>query len=445
MMRFSTLDDWLSWQETLHPQAVDLGLERVARVWQRMDLDFPDTRVITVAGTNGKGSCAALLETILLAAGYHVGTYTSPHILRYNERIRVNGDEVDDQALCLAFERVDAARNDDSLSYFEFGTLAALTIFAAAELDVMILEVGLGGRLDAVNIIDPDIALISSIAIDHSDWLGNDREQIGREKAGIFRAGKPAVCADPQPPLSLAAEARRLGATFYCLEQTFTANPGDAGTRSWHWQGMSMNGQPVTLAGLPLPALHGEMQRRNAAGVIQVLMLLCEWLPVSQAHINAGLQRVRLPGRYQLSYCRPPGVSSCLPATPGAVAVIADVAHNPAAAQALARNLAADDWRGRTHAVIGLLADKDVAAIIAQLAPAIDNWYVIDLPTQRACPAAVILSALRDAGVPAGRLTAWHNPLAGIAQALRVAEAGRDRVVVTGSFYSVSAFLAALS
>jgi len=444
-MRFPTVGDWLAWQETLHPQAIDLGLDRISRVWRRMDLDLTGIRVITVAGTNGKGSCVALLEAILLAAGYHVGAYTSPHILRYNERIRIDARQVSDSDLCQAFDRVDRSRNEDSLSYFEFGTLAALALFAADKPDVMILEVGLGGRLDAVNIIDADVALISSIAIDHSDWLGSDREQIGREKAGIFRAGKPAVCADPEPPSSLAAEAQRLGASFHCLGQTFMAMPAaDADARHWHWRGNTVTGQSVAIDGLPLPSLRGDVQRDNAAGVIQALMLLADHLPVSQQDISSGLQNVRLPGRYQLLYCCPPGLRQCPLETPGAVPVIADVAHNPAAAQVLARTLIADGCDGRTHAVIGLLADKDIASVVAELVPVIDNWYVVALPVQRASPTAVIVNALTEAGVPAEQVALCLDPAAGVERALRDAVGGQDRVVVTGSFYSVSGFLSAL-
>lgn len=443
-MRFSTVGDWLAWQETLHPQAIDLGLDRISRVWRRMDMGFTGARVITVAGTNGKGSCVAILEAILLAAGYHVGAYTSPHLLRYNERIRIDGCEVRDSELCRVFEIVDRSRQEDSLSYFEFGTLAALAVFAACKPDVMILEVGLGGRLDAVNIIDADIALISSIAIDHTDWLGSDREQIGREKSGIFRTGKPVVCADPRPPASLAAEAQRLGAPFHCLEQTFTAIPADGDGLHWHWRGNTVAGQSIDISGLPPPSLSGDVQRYNAAGVIQVLMLLADLLPVSQQAIIAGLHDVRLPGRYQVSYCCPPGLRHCPADTPGAIAVIADVAHNPAAAQVLARTLVADDWGGRTHAVIGLLADKDIASVVAELVPVIDNWYVVDLAVQRASPAAVIMTALIAAGVSAEQVTVCPDPAAGVAQALELAVAGRDRVLVTGSFYSVSGFLSAL-
>ncbi len=257
-MRFTTLADWLAWQETLHPNVIDLGLERVASVASRMGLGRPANTVITVAGTNGKGSCVALLESILDAAGYRVGVYSSPHLLRYNERVRVCGQEVDDAALCAAFERIDQARGATSLTYFEFGTLAALEIFAQADLDVAVLEVGLGGRLDAVNIVDADVALITSIDIDHVEWLGPDRESIGREKAGILRPAMPAVYGEADPPRSVLAQAESLAAPLHCLERDYRYSEA---TDSWDWRSDSNS-----YTGLPLPNLPGVFQLAKRGG-----------------------------------------------------------------------------------------------------------------------------------------------------------------------------------
>jgi len=452
-MRFSSLNDWLTWQETLHPQAIDLGLERVAAVRQRLGIDLDATTVITIAGTNGKGSCVVMLESILLAAGYTVGTYTSPHLMRYNERIRMAGLEVDDAGLCQAFERVDQARAGDSLSYFEFGTLAALSIFAQQRPDVVLLEVGLGGRLDAVNIIDADVALITSIDIDHSDWLGNDRDSIGFEKAGIFRAGRPAVCGDPAPPASVREQAQLLGVDLYCLgrdfhvsaeRQTDTLLP-DA--LSWSW-----GNQDKSLHQLPEPALTGAIQLNNAASVLQVLALLAQVLPVTIDAIRQGLSQLHLPGRYQRFYCCAPGLRLCLPGDDGAVMVIADVAHNPAAAQVLAQALLRDPYikagSGSIRAVIGMLADKDIAAVIEALHGVVKHWYVTEVAAPRACPGVKLISILNKSH------SQGNSP--GIIACANVAEAAQqaladarvhdgDSVLVVGSFYTVAEFLAALS
>jgi len=449
-MRFTTLSDWLSWQETLHPQEIDLGLERVAAVWKRMEASLDGVKVITVAGTNGKGSCVAMLESILLAAAYHVGSYTSPHLQHYNERIRIDGRMAGDDLLCQSFERVDQARGEDSLSYFEFGTLAALSIFSEQQPDVVLLEVGLGGRLDAVNIIDADVALISSVAIDHSDWLGADRDSIGFEKAGIFRQGRPAVCGDPEPPVSVLEQARCCGAELSCLGRDFYLSPAGQGSCwSWHSDIPSVN----DYCDLPRPGLEGRIQLNNAASVLQVLSLLRHELPLDVDVIGQGLRQVCLPGRYQRIYCSPP-LQRCKANDGGAVEVIADVAHNPAAAIALAQILRDDrqknDHQGATRAVIAMLDDKDVAAVVAALNDVVDHWYVTEPAVSRACPAAdllAVLGRLRD-GDDRCSILVYASVREAVQQALLdasvVPERG-DRLLVVGSFYTVTEFLGALS
>ena len=416
--RFTTLAEWLAWQETLHPNAIDLGLDRIAAVAADLGLLAPACPVITVAGTNGKGSSVALLEAVLRAAGHRVGTYTSPHLLRYNERIRMDGAMVTDAQLCAAFAQVDAARGERSLTYFEFGTLAALQLFAAADLDVMVLEVGLGGRLDAVNILDADVAIVTSIDIDHCAWLGNDRESIGREKAGIFRAGRPAVCGDPLPPASLPDTAHALGAIWLGRESAFGYRRGE---RDWTWWGAGRE-----HVGLPLPALPGEHQLDNAAAVIQALVCLEARLPVSRAALEQGLRAQYLPGRFQ-----------CLP---GPVEQVLDVAHNPQGGRVLARALAARPIVGQTHLVLAMLADKDVAAFVAPLLPLADHWYLGGLEPPRGLSVAALRERL-GAVMPEDRVTLAGDVPSAHAAAMARARPG-DRVVVCGSFHTVAAVLA---
>jgi len=412
MPRFSSLPAWLAWQETLHPQKIDLGLARVAAVADRMGLLQPDHAVITVAGTNGKGSSVALLAAILGAAGYRTGSYTSPHLLRYNERISIAGQHASDAELCHAFECVDHARGQETLSYFEFGTLAALHLFAAADLDIALLEVGMGGRLDAVNIIDPDAALVTSIDIDHSAWLGTDREAIGREKAGIFRPGRPAICADPDPPASLEKAATELGASWFALGQQFSCNVTGAG---WNWQGPDSCHRQ-----LPPPALAGAQQFDNAAGVLMVLESLRERLPVSRQSIDTGLRSVNLAGRFQV--------------LPGQVDMILDVAHNPASGRRLAQMLVDFPARGNTWLVIGMLKDKDVAAFMASLVHTVDHWCLVSLDLDRGLSAAELRQMLP---VAANDAHEFPNVAAACRYARTQAAAG-DRVVVSGSFITVA-------
>ncbi|HRZ23430.1 MAG TPA: bifunctional tetrahydrofolate synthase/dihydrofolate synthase [Candidatus Contendobacter sp.] len=417
-MRFTTLDDWLRWQETLHPQVIELGLERVRTVLRRLQPKAPPFTVITVGGTNGKGSCVAFLETILRAAGYRVGAYTSPHLLRYNERIRIDGVEVDDAALCQTFARIDAVRGDTSLTYFEFGTLAALEQFRSAGVDVAVLEVGLGGRLDAVNVVDADVALVVSIALDHTDWLGPDRASIGYEKAGIYRPGRPAICADPDPPPRLlehacAIDARllRVGADYDFVRTGAT----------WRWQ----SGK-TQFEALPQPALAGEHQLGNAAAALMALTSLADRLPVEVAALRAGLAQAWLPGRFQV--------------IPGPVEWILDVAHNPAAAAVLAQHLRARPCAGRTQAILGLLADKDADGVIQVLASVVDEWRPVTLTGARGRGSADLAARLRSAGIQA---VFPHDDVASAGQAARhEAEVG-DRIVVLGSFHVVAPVLAA--
>lgn len=417
-MRFQTLGEWLAWQESLHPSAIDLGLERVRVVLHRLDRKRLACPVITVAGTNGKGSSVAMLEAIYLAAGYRVGAYTSPHLLRYNERIRIAGEAVTDRPLIGAFERIDRARGDTSLTYFEFGTLAAIEIFAGAGLDVVILEVGLGGRLDAVNVLDADVALITPVALDHADWLGSDRETIGREKAGIMRPGRPAVCGDMDPPATLQQTADDLGATLYRIGRDFSVLDQDSQWR-WQWDGRRRDA-------LPPPALHGAFQRDNAAAVLMVTELLSERLPVSQAHVREGLANVRVPGRFQV--------------VPGAVPLVLDVAHNPQAAQALAANLAAWPMPGRVYAVAAVMADKEMGAMFAAMGQVVDHWCLTTVALPRAATAVQLAEVLQYA-VPGAAYDLFPN----VGEALRALEPkvqANDRVLVFGSFYTVAAALA---
>jgi len=416
MPRFNALSAWLAWQETLHPKKIDLGLERVAAIADRMALLQPEYGVITVAGTNGKGSSVALISAVLEAAGYRVGQYTSPHLLRYNERIRIAGRTATDDELCHAFDCVDQARGQETLSYFEFGTLAALYLFAGAKLDIAVLEVGMGGRLDAVNIIDPDAALVTAIDIDHSAWLGTDRESIGREKAGIFRSERPAICSDPLPPASLEQTAARVGATWYSLGQQFSFKLCASG---WDWQGLVSHYRQ-----LPVPALAGMHQFDNAAGVLMVLESLRSRFPVRRQDLVAGLRNVSLAGRFQV--------------LPGRVDMIFDVAHNTASGRHLAQTLEGIQIAGRTWLVLGMLHDKDAAAFMDSLVNTVDNWCLATLDVERGLTAAGLREML-----PARAVNAHEFP--DVAAACRYAQsqaAQGDRVVVSGSFITVAEAMA---
>jgi len=416
--RFQRLEDWLRWQETLHPQAIDLGLDRLRVVAAGLGLKRPAPAVVTVGGTNGKGSCVALLDAMLSAAGMQVGCYTSPHLLRYNERLRIRGREVSDQDLCAAFQRIDQARGAITLTYFEFGTLAALDLLQGAELDVALLEVGLGGRLDAVNLVDADVSLVVTVALDHLDWLGPDRDSIGREKAGIFRRGRPAVVADPAPPVGLLAAAGEIGTRLLTRGRDFELRR--RGDGRWDWLGPSSE-----LCALPPPALAGSWQLDNAAAVLTALHCGPPQLALERAAIEAGLRQVRLSGRLQR--------------LPGPVPVIVDVAHNPQAVAALAGALAADPVAGRTHAVLAMLADKDSRMALTAMAPQVDAWYLATLSGPRGQSGEALAAQLQALGDRRPRRC--FTDVASAEDAALAAATGADRVVVFGSFLTAAAAL----
>jgi dihydrofolate synthase/folylpolyglutamate synthase len=401
-----SLAEWLAFIERQHAQPISLGLERVIRVRDRMKIDLPRP-VITVGGTNGKGSTCAMLESILRAAGYRTGLYTSPHLVSYNERVRIAGAEAGDDALCEGFEAVELARGDVSLTYFEFGTLAALWAFQKSRIEAAILEVGLGGRLDAVNAVDADCAILTSVAIDHVDYLGADRESIGREKAGIFRPYRPAVIAEPDPPHSVrGAVGNKL---FLGKDFGFERQEGQ-----WaYW------GPRGRRAGLAHPALRGAIQLRNAAAVLCALDAL--ELPVAMQEVRRGLAEVTLAGRFQV--------------LPGRPQVILDVAHNVEAAGNLADNLGASGFAPETIAVCGMLRDKDVAGVLRVLAPRVTRWHLASLPGPRAASAQDLERNLR-AVEPRTQAEKFPSPAAALAAALERAEEG-DKIVVFGSFLTV--------
>lgn len=411
-----TLAAWLERLERLHPTSIELGLERVRKVKDALGLE-PDFPVLVVGGTNGKGSTCAYLEAILRAAGYRTGLYTSPHLLRYNERVRVDGVEAVDADLVRAFEAVDAARGETSLTYFEFGTLGAMWQFREAAVDVAILEVGLGGRLDAVNIFDADAAAVTSVDLDHMDYLGDTREKIGFEKAGIFRAGRPAICTDPAPPATLVDHARAIGADLCLIGTDFKVQSEDG-----HW---AYRGAGVSWRSLPRPAMAGAFQLRNAAAALAVLEAVSARLPVGEAAIRDGIARARVRGRFQRIGHAPE--------------VIVDVAHNPEAARALAATLGEIPSVGRTLAVVGMLADKDAKGVFDALGGAIDAWWTCTPDSPRALDAAVLADLLRER-LPEVAVTVAQNVTDAFARA-RSAARENDRILVFGSFYTVAAVL----
>ena len=413
-----TLDDWLAHCERLHPKHIELGLERVRAVAERMALRF-DCPVFTVAGTNGKGSTCAMLEAILQQAGFRTGVYTSPHLVRFEERCRIRGEAVDASELIAACARVEGARGDIALTYFEFTTLAILAVLARAGLDAVILEVGLGGRLDAVNLIDADCAIITSVDIDHAELLGDTREQIGFEKAGILRTGRPAIVSDPVPPQSVIDRAQAIGADLWLAGRDFNYS-GDK--QQWAWAGRGRR-----YAGLAYPALRGANQLLNAAGVLAALEAMRARLPVTAQAVRLGLALVELPGRFQV--------------VPGQPALVLDVAHNPHSVAALALNLDAMGFFPTTHAVCGAMADKDLAAMLTRMDPVIDRWYFTDLPLPRAASGAALQAAWQGVS---RRRDAAAQAFATPQQALRAAAASAnpaERIVVFGSFHTVGGVL----
>ena len=413
-----TLAGWLAHCEQLHPKTIDMTLERLVAVRDRLALRFT-VPVISVAGTNGKGSSCAMLEAVALQAGYRVGTYIKPHLVHFEERCRIGGEVVSAESLLPHFEAVEAARQAVTLTWFEFTTLAIMRALAAAPLDLVILEVGMGGRLDAVNAVDADCALITSIALDHTEFLGSDREAIAFEKAGIMRAGRPVIVSDPEPPAALQARADALGADLWRLGRDYNFQ-GDK--LQWAWRGRQQR-----FNGLAYPALRGANQLINAAGVLAVFEALRDRLPINAQAVRNGLALVELPGRFQI--------------VPGQPALVLDVAHNPQSVAALANNLDQMGYFPRTHAVFGAMRDKDLAALLAHVAPLVDHWHLTDLPTARAASACELAAAVRAASAGRTISTALHpDPEA----ALRAAAAGADpadRIVVFGSFYTVGGVL----
>ncbi|MBC3879836.1 bifunctional tetrahydrofolate synthase/dihydrofolate synthase [Undibacterium sp. LX40W] len=415
--RLESLSDWLAVLEKRHNKEIDMGLARVASVKERLGVSFR-CPVIMVAGTNGKGSTCAMLESVLLQAGYRVGLYIKPHFLDFNERARLNGIPASDHELIRAFEKVEAARADTSLTYFEFTTLAICQLMADTELDVVILEVGLGGRLDAVNVIDADVSIVTSIDIDHTDYLGDTREKIGFEKAGIFRSGRVAICSDPQPPQSLIDHANEIGADLRLFGRDFNYS---ADKQQWNF-----GGREQRRNSLAYPGLRGANQLLNACAVLAALEALRFQLPVGAQEVRSGLVMVELPGRFQVM--------------PGRPVVVLDVAHNPHAAAALSQNLDNMGFHAYTYAVFGSMLDKDIAGVLAHMKDKIDHWCVCDLPLPRAATAVQLEQQLQAAGIPQD---AEHSVQKFIspeeAYAFAMSKAGEnDRIVVFGSFLTVA-------
>ncbi|MFM1949226.1 MAG: Bifunctional protein FolC [Pseudomonadota bacterium] len=413
-----TLSEWLAHCEQLHPHAIDMGLERVRQVAQRMALGL-ECPVITVAGTNGKGSTCAMLEAIYLQAGYKTGVYTSPHLVNFEERCRLVGESPKAEEFAAAFECVEVARQDTTLTYFEFSTLAILKMMADAKLDVVILEVGLGGRLDAVNVIDPDCAIITSIDLDHTALLGSDRNSIGLEKAGIMRAGKPVVISDPVPPESIVQHAQRLGSDAWLMGKDFNFS-GDQ--LQWSWAGRGRR-----YSGLAYPALRGANQLLNASGVLAALEVMRPQLPVTAQAIRNGFAMVELAGRFQI--------------VPGEPVLVLDVAHNPHSVAALAANLDAMGFYPTTHAVFGAMADKDLPSMLKKLLPLVDAWYFTDLPLPRASSAKQLASEWANMSTRKDvRASVHETPQKALDAAILSADP-TDRILVFGSFYTVGGVL----
>ena len=420
-MKFSTLNAWLDWQATLNPVEIDLGLERIVDVLQRMGLANKfECPLIIVAGTNGKGSVVSLLESMASAAGLKVCCYTSPHIIRYNERIKINGEEIDDDSLCQSFERIDQARGEIALTYFEFGTLAAIDLFMRTKPDLVIMEIGLGGRLDAVNVMEPDVSVITSIAIDHTDWLGDNRGDIAREKAGIMREHKPTICGEVDAPASLLEMVKQKSVEFYQLGRQFTVESSSS-------DGWALQSPFAEMQALPAPALKGEFQKGNAATAIMALQALGSSVTISQENIRQGLLNTRLPGRFEKLHDQP--------------LVITDVAHNPHAVTSLVAQLQTEPVTGATRIVIAMLADKPVDEVIGLLLPVADYWYCAGLESESRGLSLQLMSDKieRLAQVSADvKLCAKSTVKAAIEAAMR--DAGpEDRIVILGSFYTVAA------
>lgn len=407
--KFTSLAQWLAWISSIHPKEIALGLERVKEVSQRLAFKRPSCPVIIVGGTNGKGSCVATLEKIYSSQGYRTGVFTSPILFRHNELVRIQGKEVEDHFFCEAYLRIEEARKQSSLTPFEYHTLAALDIFSRHDLDVWILEVGLGGRLDAVNILDADLAIVSSIGIDHVDWLGNTREEIGREKAGIFRSGCPVVCGDFDPPFSLREQAAKLSAPFYCQGQDFTYSLEET---CWSWQGN-------TSAYSHLP--FSKLACQNISTVLMGIELLQSRLPVREESVYQGIKMVSLPGRIEI--------------IPGAITEIRDVAHNPAAMMFLAERLKKISPSGRRRAVFSMLADKDLAGSLKEIKNLIDEWHVAPLAVKRGAGLEILREAFEVEGISGVQ---FYASVADAYQGARKVAIEKDQVLVFGSFHTVA-------
>jgi dihydrofolate synthase/folylpolyglutamate synthase len=414
-----TLDDWLTYIQSVHFRSVDMSLERVREVYARLFPAGPAFAVISVAGTNGKGSTVAMLDACLRVAGKRAGAYTSPHLVRHNERVCVNGVPATDAEFCVAFERIEEARGAIPLTYFEFGTLAALLIFTVRGVEVAVLEVGMGGRLDAVNICDADASLVTAIGLDHQHWLGPDRDAIGFEKAGIFRPGRPAVCSDPRPPATIAAYAAKVGARFLQIGKDYYIE--DRGGE-WCWHGPA-----GARLNLPRPQLRGAFQLYNAAGVVTALKMLSARLPVADGSLREGMARATVRGRFQRLREAPE--------------VMADVCHNAQAAYALRENLRALPRSGRTLAVCGMLRDKPVEQVTAILSPLVDEWHAAVLEGPRGMSAGEIGARISD-GCGGRQPVRVHNSAVAAYDAALSAAAARDRILVFGSFHTVGDIIA---
>lgn len=412
-----TLAEWLAHCERLHPTEIEMTLERVRTVRTRLGLCF-DVPVISVAGTNGKGSTCAMIDSMARAAGYRVGLFSKPHLVHFEERCRINGEMVDGESLAPHFAGVEAARGDITLTYFEFTLLAIARRMAVEPLDLVVLEVGLGGRLDAVNAFDADCAVITSVDIDHVDYLGHDRESIGSEKAGILRAGVPAIIADPMPPQSVVDVGEALGADLWLVGRDFNT-AGDK--QQWSWSGRGRR-----YHALAYPALRGANQLVNAAGAIAALEALRERVPVNAQAVRLGLATVELPGRFQI--------------VPGQPALVLDVAHNAQSVAALALNLDQMGYYPRTHAVFGAMHDKDLQAVVGRMAPLVDAWHLTDLPLPRAAKAQALAAVVADVTGGKGFTRCHANPEEALVAIVAVADPA-DRIVVFGSFYTVGGVL----
>ena len=424
----SSLESWLNYLEALHPSAIDMGLDRVRQVADQLSLQSESVKYV-VGGTNGKGSTCAMLEAILLASGYRVGMYTSPHMIHFNERARINGEIVADEVLIEQFEAVEAARRDVSLTYFEFTTLAILRLFALSNLDAIVLEVGLGGRLDAVNIVDADCAIITSVDIDHTDWLGDTREQIGFEKAHIFRPGQPVICSDPVPPKSLLDYSAKIGADLWLFGRDFNYS-GDR--QQWAFAGRQQRRNALAY-----PALRGANQLLNASAALAALEATRDKLAIPQQAVRQGLLAASLPGRFQI--------------LPGQPTTILDVAHNPHAAAVLEKNLGNMGFHPYTYAVFGMLSDKDVKAVVQHMAKRIDRWFCASLPgprgltaTQLAQSVREVLSSMSELSSEMPAVSEYDTVKSALGAATELSNPD-DRIIVFGSFLTVAGALESLN